>query len=66
MTTMTLEQQTRPAPLNEAYFTRAARDLGDHHLGAGHACACCARAWPCPKALAAAFILDMHDSGTTV
>lgn len=47
-------------PLDEAYFVRAARDLNDHHGGPDHACATCGAPWPCAKALAAAFILDLH------
>jgi hypothetical protein len=47
-------------PLDEAYFTRAARDLNDHYSDHGHACTTCGAAWPCAKALAAAFILELH------
>jgi hypothetical protein len=46
--------------LDEAYFTRAARELNDHYCRSGSACTACGGAWPCERALAAAFVLDMH------
>lgn len=50
---------TAPDPL-EGCFAQAAHNLGDHGAGTGHECVGCGASWPCPKALAAAFILGMH------
>jgi len=49
-------------PLSETYFVRAADALNIHQADPGHACAPCRASWPCPPALAAAFILDLHAS----
>lgn len=61
--TATMIERTTPTALDEAYFTRAAHDLEEHYADPGHRCVRCVASWPCPKALAAAFILDMHDTG---
>ncbi|SPL98948.1 unnamed protein product [[Actinomadura] parvosata subsp. kistnae] len=49
-------------PLSETYFVRAADALGLHRTDGEHACVACAGTWPCPPALAAAFMLDLHTS----
>lgn len=49
-------------PLTEAYFSRAAGELGTHRSDGSGSCACCRVVWPCPKALAAAFLLDIHSA----
>ena len=46
--------------LSEAHFSRAAGSLTTHHAGTAHSCVACDTAWPCAKALAAAFILDLR------
>jgi hypothetical protein len=48
------------APLDEGYFTQAARNLDVHCADAAHQCPSCGSAWPCAKALAAAFILELR------
>ena len=47
-------------PLDEAYFVRAAHELDVHRCRPGSACTACGGAWPCERALAAAFVLDLH------
>ncbi|TMR88897.1 hypothetical protein [Nonomuraea basaltis] len=51
--------RTETDPLSETYFVRAAGALDTHLADSGHACVSCAAAWPCPPALAAAFMLEL-------
>jgi uncharacterized protein HemY len=58
MASMTMNQAC--APLDEGYFTQAARNLDVHHADGAHQCLSCGGAWPCAKALAAAFVLELR------